>query len=512
MSNKTIAKNTLFLYIRMLFNMGAMLYISRVVLQVLGVEDFGIYNIVMGVVVLFSFFNGTMTATTQRFINVEKASNDIQRVNKVFNISILNHLLIIFIVFLLAETVGLWFLNHKLVIPAERLQAANIVYQLALIIALVEIIKVPFNAMIVAHEKMGFYAWLGLGETILKLTSVFILSHITHYDKLITYGCLLLSVSLIVLSLYVLFTKYYFKEAARFRLYKDLSKTKEMVSFSGWMLMGQVAYVGSTQGLNMVSNLFFGVAVNAAVAIATQVEGAVYSFVNNFQMAANPQLVQSYAAKDYDRNRQLILGISKYSLYLMAILSAPVLYFTHTLLTFWLGDHLPQYTEQLVQAIIACLLISAMAGAFWMSALAIGTSTVKQYNIIVALIDLCTVPLAYYLFTLGYNPVFAFVGKFSTMVISQLYRLYFINKKIKFNHKEFVSYLVNVGVVFGLLLSIIYISDTTRSYSLLEFIGQSIILEMVLICVILIFGLNTAEKNFLFSYLKKRVKNESTPY
>jgi len=324
----------------------------------------------------------------------------------------------------LAETVGLWFLNHKLLIPAERLQAANIVYQLALIIALVEIIKVPFNAMIVAHEKMGFYAWLGLGETILKLTSVFILSHITHYDKLITYGCLLLSVSLIVLSLYVLFTKYYFKEAARFRLYKDLSKTKEMVSFSGWMLMGQVAYVGSTQGLNMVSNLFFGVAVNAAVAIATQVEGAVYSFVNNFQMAAK---------QDYDRNRQLILGISKYSLYLMAILSAPVLYFTHTLLTFWLGNHLPQYTEQLVQAIIACLLISAMAGAFWMSALAIGTSTVKQYNIIVALIDLCTVPLAYYLFTLGYNPVFAFVGKFSTMVISQIYRLYFINKKIIFS-------------------------------------------------------------------------------
>ena len=172
-----------------------------------------------------------MTATTQRFINVEKASNDIQRVNKVFNISILNHLLIIFIVFVLAETVGLWFLNHKLVIPTERLQAANIVYQLALIIALVEIIKVPFNAMIVAHEKMGFYAWLGLGETILKLTSVFILSHITHYDKLITYGCLLLSVSLIVLSLYVLFTKYYFKEAAHFRLYKDLSKNQRNGEF-----------------------------------------------------------------------------------------------------------------------------------------------------------------------------------------------------------------------------------------------------------------------------------------
>ena len=170
MSNKTIAKNTLFLYIRMLFNMGAMLYISRVVLRVLGVEDFGIYNIVMGVVILFSFFNGTMTATTQRFINVEKASNDVSRVNKVFNISIINHLFIMLVVVILAETVGLWFLNHKLIIPAGRMQAANIVYQVALIIALIEIIKVPFNAMIVAHEKMSFYAWLGLAETLLKLS------------------------------------------------------------------------------------------------------------------------------------------------------------------------------------------------------------------------------------------------------------------------------------------------------------------------------------------------------
>ena len=216
-------------------------------------------------------------------------------------------------------------LNHKLVIPAERLQAANIVYQLALIIALVEIIKVPFNAMIVAHEKMGFYAWLGLGETILKLTSVFILSHITHYDKLVTYSCLLLSVSLIVLSLYVLFTKYYFKEAAHFRLYKDLSKTKEMVSFSGWMLMGQVAYVGSTSRLEYGIKLILWRGSHCSCRHCDPGRRCgVYSFVNNFQMAANPQLVQSYAAKDYDRNRQLILDISK-------------------ILTLFNGDSLPLY-------------------------------------------------------------------------------------------------------------------------------------------------------------------------
>ncbi|MBN6082284.1 polysaccharide biosynthesis protein [Aggregatibacter actinomycetemcomitans] len=506
MSNKTIAKNTLFLYIRMLFNMGAMLYISRVVLRVLGVEDFGIYTIVMGVVILFSFFNGTMTATTQRFINVEKASNDSGRVNQVFNISILNHLFIMLVVVVLAETVGLWLLNYKLNIPAPRMNAANMVYQVALLIALVEIIKVPFNAMIVAHERMSFYAWLGLAETGLKLGAIFILTQIENYDKLISYSLLLLCVSLLVFTLYFRFTRNAFLAETRFRFQKDLGKTKEMMSFSGWMLVGQVAYVGSTQGLNMVTNLFFGVTANAAVGIATQVDTAVYSFVNNFQVAFNPQLVQSYAAKDYDRNKKLILGTSKYSFYLIAILSAPVLYFSHTLLTLWLGDHVPQYSDKLVQATIVCSLISAMAGSFWMTALAIGSHTIKRYNIVLATIDLCTVPLAYYLFTLGYNPVFAFIGKFCTASLMQLYRLYFINTKIKFNRKEFVSYLLNIGIIFAFLLSLIYLSDTQRTYSLVEFIGEAVLIEVVLFALILLIGLNKAEKNVLFSYLLKRVR------
>lgn len=506
MSNKTIAKNTLFLYIRMLFNMGAMLYISRVVLRVLGIEDFGVYNIVMGVVILFSFFNGTMTATTQRFINVEKAANDSTRINIIFNISILNHLFIMFVVALLAETVGLWFLNHKLNIPVARMQAANVVYQIALLIALIEIIKVPFNAMIVAYERMSFYAWLGLSETAFKLSAVFILMQIEQYDKLISYSLLLLGVSLLVFLLYFNFTRRTFYKETRFRFYKDLSKTKEMASFSGWMLLGQTAYVASTQGLNMVINLFFGVTVNAAVGIATQVDTAIYSFVNNFQVAFNPQLVQSYAAKDYERNKKLILGTSKYSFYLIAILSAPVFYFTHTLLTFWLGDHLPQYVEELVQVTLLCSLISAMAGSFWMTALAIGTNKIKQYNIVIAIIDLCTVPLAYYLFTLGYSPIYAFIGRFSTALLMQIYRFYFINKKIKFNGKEFVTYLFNIGIVFVFLIGLVYFSDTQRIYTFSEFILQSLLLEFGLITMILLFGLTHTEKSFLFGYILKKVR------
>jgi polysaccharide biosynthesis protein len=246
--------------------------------------------------------------------------------------------------------------------------------------------------------------------------------------------------------------------------------------------------------------------VNAAVGIATQVDTAVYSFVNNFQVAFNPQLVQSYAAQDYERNKKLILSTSKYSFYLIAILAAPVFYFSHTLLTFWLGEHVPRYADQLVQATLLCSLISAMAGSFWMTALAIGSSSVKQYNIILAIIDLCTVPLAYYLFSLGYSPVYAFIGKFFTALSMQIYRFYFINKKIKFSRVEFVTYLFNIGIIFVLLLGLIYLSDTQHSYSFFEFVAEAILLEALLIAVIIIFGLNRAEKNFLFGYILKKVK------
>ena len=504
MSNKTIAKNTLFLYIRMLFNMGVTLYTSRIVLEVLGVSDFGVYSLVMGVVILFSFFNGTMTATTQRFINVEKASGQPAAVNKIFNLSIINHLAIIVVVISLAESVGLWFLNQKLNIPAERMDATNVVYQIALAITLVEVIKVPFNAMIVAYERMQFFAWLGLAETLLKLLIVFVLMHTNGYDKLIGYAWLLLGVSLSVLALYVVYVKSAFKQESRFHCYKDGAKIRELLSFSGWMLFGQLAVVGATQGLSMVANLFFGVVVNAAIGIANQVDAAVYSFVGNFQVAFNPQLVQSYANNERERNQRLILNTSKYAFYLMAILSAPVLYFTHSLLTFWLGNNLPPYVEELVQAVILCSLINAMAGSFWMTAMAIGSSSIKQYNIVLTLINLFTVPLAYYLFTLGFSPVYAFIGKFAIVVLMQLYRLYFINRRIAFDKREFRTYLFNISMIFLPLLALIYFAKGQYLYSFGEFIWQSAVIEGALIGLILLVGLSKAEQTFLIHFIKRK--------
>lgn len=507
-TNNTIAKNTFFLYIRMLFNMGVALYISRVVLRTLGKEDFGIYSVVAGVVILFSFLNGTMSAATLRYINVEKASSKIENVKKIFNISIVNHLMIALLVVVLAESVGIWFLNNKLDIPEDRMPIANFIYQFSILVMFVEIMRVPFNAIIVAYEKMVFYAWLGLAETFLKLTMAFLLVYLPSYDKLGLYGVLMAVVSVLVWFAYYSYCKLQFSEQTSFKFYKDFGKIKELLTFSGWILIGQVATVGATQGLSMIVNIFHGVIANAAVGIANQVDTAIYSFVGNFQVAFNPQVVQTYANKEYDRHKQLILNTSKYSFFLMALLSAPVLYFTHNLLTLWLGNSLPEYTQQIVQVVILCSLLNAVAGPFWMSATAIGSNVVKEYNITLTLINLCTLPLAYFILSLGYSPIYAFVVKLFIYTILQLFRWYFINRRLHFDRRNFLTYLFNIVLIFLLLLGLVYKSDFTKTFSIIELVLGILLIEILLIISIISLGLNNNERKWMFSFIKNKINIE----
>lgn len=503
--NKTIAKNTMFLYVRMLLNMGVMLYASRMVLKILGAEDFGIYSIVAGVVVLFSFLNGTMSAATSRYMNVEKVSGKIENVNKIFNLSLFNHFIIALFVVLLAETVGLWFLNNKLNIPPHRVGMANFIYQISIVVMFVETIRVPFNAMIVTYEKMVFYARLGLIETFLKLAVIFLLIYIPSFDKLGLYAVLMALVSVVVFFVYYKFCKLQFFEQTVFKFYKDLSKTKELLTFSSWILIGQVAAIGATQGLNMVINIFHGVVVNAAAGIANQVDAAVYSFVGNFQVAFNPQIVQTYANREEDKHKQLVLSTSKYSFFLMAILSAPVLYFTHSILTLWLGDSLPEYTQQMVQAVVLCSLLNAVAGPFWMSATAIGASAIKEYNITLTLINLCTLPLAYFVLSLGYSPVYAFWVKLIIYVFLQLFRWHFINRKLRFDKKNFIKYVLNILFIFLFLLLLVYGSDFTSKYSFWELVFGILFVEFLLIVEIVLIGLNANERKMIFNLIKNKI-------
>ena len=503
-SNKTIAKNTLFLYVRMFFNMGVSLLVSRVALKVLGVEDFGIYNLVGGVVVLFSFLNSSMSSGTQRYINFEKASGEINDVNKIFNISLVNHFLIVGAVVILAETVGLWFLNFKLNIPADRYFAANIVYQFSILTTIVGIIRTPFSAMLLAYERMSYYSYIGILETFLKLTVVYLLYWFTDQDSLIMYSFMLMIVNFLVNLVLFFYCRKYFYLETKFKLYKDLAKTKELLSFSGWMIFGQLAVVFATQGLSMILNIFFGVVVNAALGIANQVNAAVFSFVANFQIAFNPQIVQSYASNDLARNRKLVINASKYSFFLMSFLAAPVLFFTSSILNFWLGDNVPEYVEEFIKIIILCSLIDALSGPFWMSAAAI--AQVKQYNIPLTIINMCILPIAYVLLKTGFSPIYVFIAKFVISLFMQGFRYKFIDKALGFTSKEVIIYFRSILVVFVLLIMVALLMKGEYIYNILEIIIGSTIIMLTLCIIILIIGVDQYERLYFYNILKQRVK------
>jgi O-antigen/teichoic acid export membrane protein len=317
-ANKRIAKNTVMLYIRMLFSMVVSLYTSRIVLNTLGVEDYGIYNVVGGIITMFSFLNGAMAAGTQRFLTFELGKNDAIQLSRVFSMSMSIHLMIALVVFVLGETLGLWFVNTQLTIPSERMAAANWVYQFSVLSAMVGIWSVPYNASIIAHERMNVYAYVSILEVILRLLIVFLLQWF-GFDKLKFYAVLVFSVSLTIRFIYGRYSKLHFSET-RFKFYwnKDLFNT--LVSYAGWNLWGNLAVVAHDQGVNILLNIFFGPAVNAARGIAYSVKAAVYSFVQNFQVAMNPQIIKSFASGDFKNMHQLIFQGSKFSFFLLFFL------------------------------------------------------------------------------------------------------------------------------------------------------------------------------------------------
>lgn len=312
-SNKRIAKNTLMLYFRMILTMLVSLYTSRVVLNTLGVEDFGIYNVVAGFVTMFGFLNSAMASATQRFLAFEIGKGDHDQLRNVFSMSVNIHFLIAFIIFILAETIGLWFVNTQLTIPAGRMGAAQCVYQFSILAMMVTMVSVPYNAMIIAHERMNVFAWVSIIEVSLKLFIVFMLQWF-GFDKLKFYAVLTFCVSLIIRFIYGFYCSRQFKES-RFRYFWDRPLFKTLASYAGWNLWGNIAAVLQGEGVNVLLNIFFGPVINAARGIAFQVKGAVNQFVANFQMAMNPQIIKSYAVNDLKYMHQLIFRGAKYSFF-----------------------------------------------------------------------------------------------------------------------------------------------------------------------------------------------------
>lgn len=388
-SNKRIARNTILLYIRMVMMMAVSLFTSRVILKALGVEDFGLYNVVGGVVVLFTFINNAMTASTQRFINFELGRGSGNEAAKVFSAALSIHMAISVVFILLAETVGIYFLDNFIMIPPGREDAANVVFQFSVVTTAVNFMRTPYNAAIIAHERMSVYAYISIIEVTCKLAVVYLLY--LFPDRLVAYSIMIAILSGIIWLAYYIYCRRNFG-ICRYRFEYNKERFVSIAGFSGWSLFGSAANMGADQGINVILNMFFGVGVNAAMGIANQVSTAVYQFVANFQTAFNPQIVKSYASGNRDYFISLILNTSRYSFMLLFMLVLPVMICCDGIMQVWLDD-VPEHSVAFCRLMMLFSLIDALQGPLWMSAQA--TGRIKTYQLLMSSVILLNIPIVY---------------------------------------------------------------------------------------------------------------------
>ena len=398
-NNKQIAKNTLLLYFRMLFMMVVSLYTSPVILPALGVQDFAIYNVVGGVVAMFSVISGSLSAAISRFITYELGKGDQSKLNKIFSASVTIQLLLSLIIVVLIESVGVWFLNAKMTIPLDRMVAANWVLQFSIVTFVINLISVPYNAAIIAHERMAAFAYISILEAVGKLAIAFLIM-VSPIDRLIFYAILMCTVAVIVRLAYGHYCKKHFAECA-YHFHWDKDILKQMFGFAGWNFIGAASSVMRDQGGNIITNLFFGPAVNAARGISGQVNGAIIGFVNNFMTALNPQITKSYASGDKEYMMTLIFNGARLSYYMLLVLSLPVIINTHYILVIWL-KLLPPHIVTFVQLSLVFTLCESISNPLITAMLA--TGNIKKYQIVVGGLQMLNLPISYLFLWMGYMP------------------------------------------------------------------------------------------------------------
>ncbi len=391
-NNKRIAKNTLLLFVRMLFSMAVSLYTTRAILKILGITDFGIYNVVGGVIVFFGFLNQTMSTTTSRFITTELGKNNAESLHKVFCMSMNFHLAIALLTLIVGETVGLWFVTHQLVIPSERLHAALWLYHATVLSTCVGMLNVPYNAAIIAHECMGAFAYISTLQVFIKLIIVLALPYF-QADRLIMFSVLTVLTTLIIQLIYWQYSYRKFKET-HFKWLWDRNIWKEMSGFASWNITGDLAFMCNTQGLNILLNMFFGPVVNAARGVAVQVESIMLQFIGNFQTAISPQITKSYAAGETERMRQLVLKASKFCFYLMMLIAIPAFLEIEYVLKLWLHD-VPAHTVAFAKLTIIMVAFDCLSRPLHLAIFA--TGTVRKYQMLQSGIFLTFLPISYLL-------------------------------------------------------------------------------------------------------------------
>ncbi|HTM66069.1 MAG TPA: hypothetical protein VL093_07105 [Flavipsychrobacter sp.] len=466
-------------------------------LNLLGAEDFGIYNVVGGIVIMFSFLNSAMTASTQRFLTIEIAEKNTLKLKRVFSLSVTSHIIIALVILLLSETIGVWFLNKKLIIPTVRMEAANWIFQLSIFTSIVTILSVPYNAAIIAHERMGVFAKIGILEVGLKLAATYTLYYLGG-DKMILYSAFIFAVSLVVRIIYGFYCARHFKES-KYYFFWDRQLFIEMMAFAGWNLFGVFAGIGYNQGVNILLNVFFGPIVNAARGIAFQVMGAINQFVTNFQIALNPAITKLYARQD-ERLNLLICTSAKFSYFLLLFFIIPILFKTDIILRLWLKT-VPKYTTLFTQLVLIDILIACLSGPLQIVAQA--TGKVRRYQLIVSIILLLNLPLSYILLRSGYGPEFTFIVSITLSLLSLLARLMILKKLVFFPVGLFLGQVIGrILLVTVIILAFSFLVPGWGQNQIIQIITMFITTSIFLSCTIWILGLSKSERANIANYIK----------
>jgi len=470
------------------------LYTSRVILSTLGVEDYGIYNVVGGVVVMLSFISSSLSVATQRFLNYEMGLGNKEKVKEIFSTALTIHIFIAFFIVIIAETAGLWFVKNYLDI-AERMDAAIWVFHFSVALMFIIIVTTPYNALIIANEKMSVYAWVSIIDAGLKLIIVFILQAVS-YDKLIVYGFLLLIVTILTNGTYIIYCRKKFHEIEFVFKWKK-EHAKKLMKFSGWMFAGTSADILSGQGVNMLINIFFGPVFNAANGITTQVQVGLYTLFSNIMVAVRPQIIKSYSQKDFSYMYKLILSSSKFSFFLLYIISLPILLQTDYIMHLWLKD-VPEYTGFFIQLMLIDILIQASCISFASASQASGK--IRNYQLIVSICFLSVFIFTIFLFKSGYPVYSTFIITIIISIISFIARLFELKKTMKFPIQKFLSQVtvrLIITAILSAILPLIFVKFTHFDSSFLYFCTITVLCFLSVVSVAWMVGLDKFEKDFI---------------
>lgn len=502
-SNKRIAKNTIMLYIRMLLSIVVSLYTSRVVLQTLGVNDYGIYGVVGGIVSMFSFLNAAMSGSTSRFLTFEIGKGNAQKLKDTFSSAMLVHVLIALGVFIIAETFGLWFLCNKLVIPEERMFAAHIVYQFSIVSMFFSVTQVPYNATILAHEKMDVYAYVELLNVFLKLGIVYLLV-IGNLDKLIFYAALTLAVSIFIAIIYRIYCLYHYEESS-FNLVWDKSILKPMLGFSGWDMFGNMSVVAFYQGISFIFNIFFGPALNAANSISLTVQGTIKGFALNVIQAFRPQIIINYAKGEINAVEQYTIMATQYTLILFSFIAIPIYFNAELILKLWLGT-VPTYTSAFLKIIMIATLFDLCKNALNIPIHA--TAKMTFFSISTGCCLLLTIPVMYFSLKLGAEPPLSYAVVIISYSASMLASLYVVKRNIKeFNilrlckdaYFKYIFYFATTTIVcyhLSMLISNKWI-----------YLGLTLFISILLGCICMLFLMMTMnDRKKLYSLVASKIQ------